>query len=970
MSGPPPMIDGSHDALPTPEFLQKPKELWKAGCEALEALFLLYHTSQNGLQHGLDGLDRDGGTSGKLASMPTFAHNITVFLDCLEYGFELVELQLVALRAMGVLLFQIIRSGDELSLVLPGIVSRIVKLVTGKFGGRTNYLVIASSIDLLSDILVSVMNDIELEGILDDSDSKVVSVSDDETQSISPVAIEPNMGNVVRTKPWLKASREQVKLALDSIITIRNHSKREPQNAILRLSLSILERSSQALSNCLPTVLDTIVFFASSNNNITDGDLRTKAENALKFHVSNYSVVKNIFEKRAFNWVESLSRLLVSHDDQQSIRILNAIQTSLELLKDTASETVLSDSLIRTVGDVVNLKPVTKQPLPVTGFSLNSKELVQTNSISASKRQLSFADFGITSLLSSESQLNLSKVLTSIGSSRNGSIVLGTLLDRVESEPPGSELKVTYFWMTMNLLKGVCISNKAEAEEIDSWIITDEATPASPDDAGTILDALYYCRELVQQATSVRFNKETDPMVCLSLQGIALVAEFLGVGFRDELVDTLYPLVEMLGHSNPLIVAQSQRAILQITQSCEYDTVQSLIVDNADYLVDGMSIKLNTLDISPRTTVILTTLINLAGPKITPYLDDLVSTMFVILDNYHGYTTLTEGIFSVFKALVAETEKGYSEALLLEGSKVTFDSTGAIVSQTPHLSNLTELLAELSRKPELPQLEVDSDDEDDDNSHNNKPFSERLAEVENRFKEDSQDNMQEDADLESKPLENPDEKLQQEWTSIVPKSTYKVIEHIVNYSDRYLTHTSSTLRYNLLELISSSMTIMASSQTDFLPLVNKIWPVITSRLDDSDTFVLEAALKCIGIACEKAGDFMTKRVVALWPKLKSLTAPFASKKRSLKFSPELRLLTALVNSLEMILANTPVPDDLFEDILSTFSRYFDLEQTKGLKYQLEKINGDAVWIECLMMGSAKPPTPPHESLAPIKIASR
>ncbi len=106
--------------------------------------------------------------------------------------------------------------------------------------------------------------------------------------------------------------------------------------------------------------------------------------------------------------------------------------------------------------------------------------------------------------------------------------------------------------------------------------------------------------------------------------------------FRPELIDVLYR-IDISRVTRPSATEPRDHHLNILAASCGYSSVSDSIVDNADYMVNSVSLRLNTLDISPASTKVLTMLIHLTGPKLIPFLDDVVKAIFAALDNYHGY---------------------------------------------------------------------------------------------------------------------------------------------------------------------------------------------------------------------------------------------------------------------------------------------------------------------------------------------
>ncbi len=57
-------------------------------------------------------------------------------------------------------------------------------------------------------------------------------------------------------------------------------------------------------------------------------------------------------------------------------------------------------------------------------------------------------------------------------------------------------------------------------------------------------------------------------------------------------------------------------------------------------------------------------MINLAGPSLLPFLDDLIESIFVVLESFHGYKKLVELLFTALKAVV---DQGVNVASIIFG---------------------------------------------------------------------------------------------------------------------------------------------------------------------------------------------------------------------------------------------------------------------------------------------------------------
>lgn len=917
MSGPPADPNANE---PRKEFLDISNETKTAGCRALDALYSAALNSRS-IQFS--------------DTFPITAHNISVLVNCLRYSTDgAVGLQLAAIETLANI-YRIVDDGDILSLVLPATVSTITGLITGRFGGKCNYAVIVQGLNFLKEVLVTIFKDSEL------FDGEDVSGK-----------------NRNRTKSWLEASKPQVKIALNTLSATRNHSRKEVQLAFSEMCFSILNNCERALDGCVDFAMDTLVFFGSA-----DFDVHTKARSYLSFALAS-ETLQTALRDRVYDWINSLPRIFSSHDERQPVLILNAIQTGIDLLEEVESDksASLREVFASTLQNAITLdaNKASSQASSLDDFDPTKSIVGVTPQF---KRPFTFDGLGVVSNISVSTQKALYNLLSYVGgfpSSRN-KIIEMFLDDATQSEE--RKAKLVSLWATVTLFKGAVHKSLASStenkdeDEMSDWLVeSDNHNPQqelSSELTDAAIDILSACHELLDSNSSVQKSVDSEninnALVGVSLEGLSAVAKYLGAEFQYELVDNIYSIVHFLGSPNYFVRHHAQDTVVQITQSLGYSNVRSLLIDNADYLVDGISLKLNTLDISPQTPAILTTLISLVGSDIGPYLDDLVATMFVILDNYHGYSQLTEGIFQVFRSLVEETYRGYSSQLLIQYEIKEYQNIqtqGSNQKWTP-ISSIQGLIEELNTKPVLdPKFDDEENIGVEQGAHGNRPFGQDQSDSDD---ESLPDNPQKENDA-GTPMDTGEEEESKQWPSPVPQDSYLVVERIVSYADRYLTHESSRLKLNLINLIRFSIPVMASNNEKFLPSINNYWPVLVSRLKESDTFILEATLNTIGEISLYAKDFISRRFQDLWPTIKSLLP--SNKRRRPELSAEQRILTAVCDCLAKVLEFTAIPRYLFNDILHCIMPYIlnKHPHVDRVKESLQNLNSDAVWLESVRGG--------------------
>lgn len=657
-----------------------------------------------------------------------------------------------------------------------------------------------------------------------------------------------------RDEKWKSTTVGQVNRSLDTLKDRLPNSNPTFVQAMVTMADEMAKKCNKSLN--MESIIDILSFGAASNfDTVSSAALSTL--NSLRKD-KRFAV---ILDKHAVGMVNTLTTKFNSHDETQTIVTLDSIRRSLT---HANSEAFLNSLLMVIDKGLVITKPKNSQ-LPKTGEGLALK------------------NFGVDVNISPGVEQALVQLLHELGR-LYGKSALFTLLDRVQSTPnPLGQMQL--LWIAANVLEN------CEA------------------DFDTVFDYLDYTFEVVSSAGSLSATLPPS-LTSLSVNLLGRLATKLGDKFQDQLVDVLFPVVNLLGSESPIVTSHTQFALKRIAKACGYNSVGALVKENPDYVLDGVSVKLNTMDISPATPTMLSALIKIVGGPIIPYLDDIAASLFVILDNYHGYSVLVTGIFAVFTTIVNILAKDVPRAIKSAPSRPLL-----------HFDSLQEMLAEFHRKPTVPDL----------------------PETEPSDLEASQEPKLEELDPEADDIDAPMPE-EEEWTSPVPKGSYMIAKKIMLHADKFLTHKSAGLRRNLLVLITTCLPVLATSDKEFLPTIHKVWPVLVSRLEDPELFVVEAALECLGGIGVYSGDFVSSRFQDLWPVLESKYAPLLRRAWP-QFSPEARMLFALEKCLVQLIGSTPLDAETLGRIISAFKPGFARNEYQKLYHELDHFAGDQLYIE-------------------------
>lgn len=872
--------------------------------------------------------------------IPSLGHSVSVILDGISQG-ATTDIQNEALRAtQGV--FSTIRDQSVLASFLPGTISTLTKVLSTPAHYKRS--VVAASLQATSHVLTRVLGDISMRSVL----AKI------EQESSNP----PEQKNNLLSSSWLKATVDQVKLALSRTMKLRLSEAPEVRAALKSLCVKLLDECHKTLNSCAGFLVETAMILDAGKQQAT------MMETTLSDLITIYPELGEKAKLAVYNWMASLPRVMTSGDEDIKRNALNDLTKGIAFLQDLdiKSET-LEESLSDTLTDAA-MALVTNSKAGPAIQGLEVASLSTGQSLASASIEPEYQPV----ILSHEAQKGTREafvaLLKSVGSRSQPGKIATIMLESAQT--PGSANQVVAFWLCFQLVKAAQDSTAADTEFLNLAALGD-----SSDDIEVVYNDLYTFA--VQTVNSHTETAEGDwRLDALALETIAYAANRSGRAFRPEFIDVLFPVVAYLGSSNPDLRSHAIVTLNGLAQVCEYSSVSELMVDNVDYMVNSVALRLNSLDISPASTQALTMMLRLAGPRLVPFLDDVVESIFGALENYHGYPAFVESLFAVLKELVDQAVQ--SDALLLEDQK---KSKPAHKKQPPPVEGLEALHRFLDRREERKKRdEEEAGTKADIKGHLAKPWKEEATN-------------DDDAEMQEPEKEKPPNSV-----------TYQLLLRVATLTQHYLTSPTPMLRRSLLELLATASPALAPDEDAFLPMVNAIWPVVVGRLYDDELYVSIEACNALAGLCAAAGDFLGTRFKTEWgdglhawcrrvkqrvldsgPQAKSgkerskaigavedilvptstgqlIKAGKSTSGRDNATSGSLgqhaspvRLWEAVVKLLTAIVSYVRVSDEMFDQILDLLAEV--LERSQEVREALEDVNADAVWLARYEQGSVE-----------------
>lgn len=817
----------------------------------------------------------------------------------------------------------------------PGIISSLTKILSPKPSEKVLFRTLKLALEILSNIMVQTLSDQTLGHLVEIHDSEEAS-----TEALS--------------KSWLTATAGQIKLALSSIMKLRTHEDYNTRHRLAGLCLACLENCWTTLADCREMLLESLVIIATKDDKVIC-DLK-------RLMVTQETVSTNL-RTSLYNNILALPRTMLSSDDLLRKRTLDQVSLIFSLLHangidlsmvESILATNIRDSIVHTALHASNRKYMIDetdsgpaQQLVLRGSqSLEYQEVLSTT---ASQKHILQEITALLSTLSTHDQ-SLNVVRELLAELYSGS----------------AAVQVASLWACLHLLRaavGSSLNDVIAFDGIDGPL-------------QNVMDELYsFSLDILRNSDHV---DQDWKLRALSLEVIVLQAQYHKQAFRVELIDCLYPVAQTMGSTNSILREHAVTSLNLLANHCGYRNSSDMMIANVDYLVNAVALRLNTFDLSPQAPQILLMMVKLAGPSLLPFLDDLVDSMFAILDSFHGYPKLVEFLFEVLKAIADEGAKAHP--LQLQGSADTM-SAQAAPTKPLSISELRDVLtkrksrmktmdspeSEISTKPP-PNLEQLWAAEQAKSNKRNSLHS--LAEGE--FSDS--DDLETDAGV---PATTSDDTAAVEKK--IPK-TYSLLLSIARLTQHYLTSYSLELRIKLLSLLETTIPVLAQDDDSFLPLINTLWPVILPRLRDAEDFVVAGALDVIALLCFHAKGFMSSRVEEAWsdimfigsrcspdpraqPKIrrgtahqatvplhmKGLNSPrsqFAKTEvnmvRQFSSSSKTRIWTSFVHLLTSIMGNVRLGDHMSETIVDVLLPA--LNYNKVVEKTLMANQPDALWL--------------------------
>ncbi|XP_052506686.1 TELO2-interacting protein 1 homolog isoform X2 [Budorcas taxicolor] len=601
------------------------------------------------------------------------------------------EIKMAALTCLQVLLFQCDcqdhprsldalqqkQLGDLFASFLPGLSTTLTRVITGDF--KQGHSIVVSSLKVFYKTVSFIM-------------------ADDQLGKVSEVRAKPAVERRVaelmvhREASWVKSTGDKLTILIKKItecISVHPHWK-------VRLELidfveALLLKCSRSLIESAGPLLKALVSLVNDES----PDVQAQCDKALRRFADEKVVVgsrafADVLSENLHSLATSLPRLMSSQDDQGRFSTLSLLLGYLKLLgpkvdfvlNSVAHLQRLSKALIQVLElDVADVKIVEERRWNSEHLSASPETPTARPWAQMQRRYFRFfTDERVFLLLRQVCQLlgfygNLYLLVDHFMELYHESVVY-----RKQAAMILNELVVGAAGLGVeNLHEKHTPADPEELREIvtsilevytsqENWYLV---TCVEAEDTGeelmvgwTGLQALASGAHTCPPTSFPAFSKPSPTVcsmnsniwqICIQLEGIGHFAHALGKDFRLLLMSALYPVLEKAGDQTLLISQAAISTMTDICQACGYDSLQHLINENSDYLVNGISLNLRHLSLHPHTPKVLEVMLQNSDASLLPLVADVVQDVLTTLDQFYDKKAAT--FVSVLHALMAALEE-------------------------------------------------------------------------------------------------------------------------------------------------------------------------------------------------------------------------------------------------------------------------------------------------------------------------
>ncbi|XP_074878346.1 TELO2-interacting protein 1 homolog isoform X1 [Buteo buteo] len=438
--------------------------------------------------------------------------------------------------------------------------------------------------------------------------------------------------------------------------------------------------------------------------------------------------------------------------------------------------------------------------------------------------------------------------------------------------------------------------------------------------------------------------------ICIQLEGVGCFAAVLGKEFRLLLLSALYPVLEKAGDKTLLISETALGTLVDICKACSYDSLQCLINENSDYLVNGISLNLRQLAHQPHASQVLDTMLRHSDASLLPLVEDVIQDVLSALDQSYNNqaSTFLRVLHSVMTALVQWFGSSCSEEHQQRQTPEWWRGTLSQGQQVVTRQEVEQFFLDYVRQKQIAEGNLpDTGDEEAD---------------------------------EVLPLAEPEPNNSDTEGETPLPSHAQLAKDVMERCIHLLSDGNLRVRLKVLDVLELCVTVLHPHGNHLLPMAHRVWPALVTRLISDDPLAVLRAFKVLCTLAQKCGDFLRQRFSKdVLPKLTSslLSQAPASARAGPVYNHTLafKLQLAVLQGLGSLCEKLDMGESDLNKVADACLIYLSAKQPMKLQeaaqsvfLHLMHVDPDSTWLLLNEVCCPHQYEPPHISLRPVKLS--
>eukprot|EP01080_Neovahlkampfia_damariscottae_P011060 gene11060-3768_t len=421
---------------------------------------------------------------------------------------------------------------------------------------------------------------------------------------------------------------------------------------LIQISINLLKNCSKTLEKSIPLIIEII--FMGSNQEETSLNLKKLSEEGLDIFKKNKkenSKLNDLLIERFTYLIRNFTNVITNLNENEKFGNLILISCYIEILdfKNVLYSLIdeIAFSLLISLEIETNIKIIER-------VSISQKYSI--NSISQ-EEYLQFPKKIYKNLNTKENENLIFKICENLGKYGDLNFLLDyfieILLDEKNMKFHSPTIQILSYILKGKfeyIEKELQFEVEIETEKLIELYLTNFWNFKK--DYSKKDEELISTYQYVQQTSSI-------------LESISIFSTCLGDSFQNYLIKILYAILEKLGESYSFINQSSLKCLSIISKNLKYKSVQHLIIENSDYIIDEICNRMKYLNFYPNTPFVIESLFEFTKNNLNSkneilnslisLIEDILENIFNSLDSFHSTKSnqfYLESFFSILSNII------------------------------------------------------------------------------------------------------------------------------------------------------------------------------------------------------------------------------------------------------------------------------------------------------------------------------